>query len=144
MRVVILTLFVALAHSATAQRPNEKLSSRWLILLPGPEWALSVDSQTIAPRDSGWLKAWIRSSYAKNQKSSSGKPYRTMLSLEVVDCRRKRWKTLEAVTYSADGTVVEHGGPVDEAVAHWTEPTPDTYGEAELQLFCVNEPRFRR
>ena len=100
--------------------------------------AVDMDSlNTSIRRGDALRRAWLLSDYALPQ-HDDGKPYRSVKTLWLVDCRLGRMGATQSIHYAAPygaGDVVASYSTPDAAV-NLTEPAPGTIGEGVRDFVC--------
>lgn len=123
--------------AALALSIGHAFASNWKPIGYGQNMIVFVDSESIKPIQSGYMKAWFLNSYAKPQ-SHRGKKYRSTKELVYVGCESTTMAII-AVSYYKDA--VGQGEVVDSydtpaALVEYSEPPPDSIGEAMVKTAC--------
>ena len=83
-------------------------------------------------------RAWFETRFAKPQKYGDGKFLNTAKTLEEMDCRGKRFRTLTVTAYSKSGNPIVSD---TRSYAEWLYVTPGTVVEDMYKFVCSHDPR---
>jgi len=118
--------------------------SRWVTLVSGTNPRTDGDSSTSRVHE-GHLDVWIRNRFtsARNltPQAKTKLLYTESVERWAVDCGRRRFQVGEAVYHSANGEVVSSTND-GESEGSWSEPVPETVGEATTDSVCAKEGLF--
>ncbi|MGH7470564.1 MAG: surface-adhesin E family protein, partial [Longimicrobiales bacterium] len=111
--------------------------ARWRHIASDEEETFSVffDTHTLAATGNGQYRVWTRTTYrSPKQHGTSAQQYDTRVSLEVMDCARRRSMTVESSIYLGERLVHAFGKLSNP---EWTSWIPESVAEGAGQEICT-------
>jgi hypothetical protein len=130
---IALALSVLAAQAAFASAPN------WILIGQGGGASVSIDVNSIKSRG-GRLSAWAMFDYAKNQyDEASRKMYRSIIQLNVYDCKDERTGVASMTSYSENsgaGDVIR-SAELEISTVPLSYQLPGSLGASMIESVCA-------
>jgi hypothetical protein len=119
-----------------AQASTMVMSPRWTVVQNTERIVIGVDTSHAQVDEElhRFYTVWVRFQYSQDGTTPDGHRFRAMIGRWVVDCRDRKFRTLNGIFYSSDGTVVQS---LDTGNTPWVSPVPETIGEGAMNGVCT-------
>ena len=137
LRFVVLGLLLSQSVAAKRLAPDEWVEAAH----SNQELTTLINVETIV-NDGQFRKAWTLTTW-KTEQSVAGNSFRSVMSVELYDCKKRVTATRSAHLYEGllgSGKLV-HSISVDSAAAKWQEVPPGSPIDSALRLVCMAQIR---
>ncbi|WP_174934801.1 surface-adhesin E family protein [Burkholderia lata] len=118
-------IFITLASITTAA-----FASSWVPVLNENEYTMGVDSETYKANGDN-RDFWTKQDYKKTQKTSSGKPYISIVAKWHINCANDTWSAASISYYDKLGRIV-----ITATGTGTVDITPDTIAQVVERAVC--------